>query len=127
MVGLHHIAIWVSDLDESASFWAEEFGAAIGAPYVSQRQPGFVSRFASIGSGSVTIELMRKPGLPHGSAEMLGWAHIALSLGSREAVDEVSARFREKGRLALGPRTTGDGFYESVVLGPDNLHIELTI
>jgi lactoylglutathione lyase len=103
------------------------FGPQIGAAYASKRQPGFVSRFATFGDPELKLELMAKPGLTPPAGEHLGWAHIALALGSKEAVDRMSERFESEGRLALGPRTTGDGFYESVVLGPDGLHIELTI
>ena len=124
---LHHVAIWVSDLDEAAAFWQREFGAEIGAPYESKRQVGFVSRFARLGDDGINIELMTKPGLPPAIIEHLGWAHIAISLGSKTAVDEASERFAKQGRLALGPRTTGDGYYEAIVLGPDDLQIVLII
>lgn len=124
---LHHIAIWVSDLDAATAFWAKYFDARIGDPYASKRQPGFVSRFASFGEPELRLELMAKPGLTHPAGEHFGWAHVAIALGSRDAVDRMSERFASDARLVLGPRTTGDGFYESVVLGPDDLHIELTI
>lgn len=124
MMRLHHVAIWASDLDEAAAFWAEYFGASIGELYESKRQQGFRSRFAHLGD-NLRIELMSKPGLlPAG--EHFGWAHIALSVGSGAAVDLVAAQFARDGRLLLGARTTGDGYYEAVVLGPDDLHIEIT-
>lgn len=127
MPGLHHIAIWVSDLDAASTFWASYFDAQIGAAYASKRQLGFVSRFATFGDPELKLELMAKPGVTPPAGEIFGWAHIAIALGSKEAVDRMSERFKSEGRLALGPRTTGDGFYESVVIGPDDLYIELTI
>ena len=122
---LHHVAIWVSDLDESAAFWEKYFHATVGELYESKRQIGFKSRFARFLGSELQIELMSKPGLAT-SEERFGWAHIALSLGGKKAVDDAAARFQTDGRLALGPRTTGDGFYEAVVIGPDGIEIELT-
>ena len=59
--------------------------------------------------------------------EFLGWAHIAISVGSREKVDKLTERFRNDGYVIAGePRVTGDGFYESVVLDPEGNRIEMT-
>jgi lactoylglutathione lyase len=57
-----------------------------------------------------------------------GYAHLAFSLGSKENVDELTARLNEAGyRVLSGPRTTGDGYYESVILDPEGNRIEITI
>lgn len=122
---LHHIAVWVSNLDEAAAFWQTYFAASVEDIYESKRQIGFRSRFAVLTDAQLRIELMTKPGLA-ATQSHLGWAHIALSLGSDEAVNEAAGRFAADQRLVLGPRKTGDGFYEAVVLGPDGLEIELT-
>lgn len=122
---LHHIAIWVSDIDAAVAFWTTYFGASVGDLYRSRRQEGFTSRFASLGDAGLRIELMNRPSLTAGENH-LGWAHVALSLGSEAAVDAAAARFAADGQLILGPRTTGDGYYEAVVAGPDGLEIELT-
>ncbi len=46
---------------------------------------------------------------------------------SREAVDELTCRLGSDGYEVLsGPRTTGDGYYESCILGPENNLIEIT-
>lgn len=124
---LDHVALWVSDLDAAARFWEQHFGATSGDVYQSQRQPGFMSRFATIQPSQLKIELMTKPGLRPAEGERCGWAHIAISLGSKAAVDEAAKRFDAENRLILGPRTTGDGYYEAVVLGPDELHVELVV
>lgn len=123
---LHHVATWVADVDVAAEFWARYFGAVVGEKYSSKRQIGFVSRFATIGSPPLRIELMSKPGLQVSHVENCGWAHIALSLGSESAVDEAAARFGTEKMLLSGPRWTGDGYYEAVVGGPDGLIIEIT-
>jgi lactoylglutathione lyase len=60
----------------------------------------------------------------HLPGEELGLrAHLAFSLGSREAVRALAA---ELGAVD-GPRTTGDGYYEAVVLDPDGNRVELTV
>ena len=60
-------------------------------------------------------------------AERMGLTHLAISLGSERAVDELTARLRSEGIAVLdGPRRTGDGYYESVVLDPEGNRIEIT-
>lgn len=123
---LHHIAAWVSDVDAAAEFWRRYFDASIGEKYWSARQPGFVSRFATVGAHEFKIELMSKPALATSTAENFGWTHIAISLGSEAAVDEAAKRFAADHHLVSGPRRTGDGYYEAVIQAPDNMLIELT-
>ena len=63
-----------------------------------------------------------------GSAAQCGYAHTAFSLGSREAVDALTQRLRGDGYAVVsGPRVTGDGYYESCVVGPEGLLVELTV
>lgn len=123
---LHHIAVWVSDLDAAAQFWEQHFGAIAGPRYDSNRQPGFASRFAIVGQ-SFRIELMTKPDLRASRADWYGWTHIALSLGAASAVDAAAARFAGLGLLLESPRQTGDGYYEAIIRGPDGTRIELTV
>jgi lactoylglutathione lyase len=123
---LHHIAVWVSDLDAAARFWEQNFGAIVGPRYDSKRQPGFASRFAIFGQG-FRIELMTKPDLQAGLDDRHGWTHIALSLGTTSAVDAAAERFATLGLLLESPRQTGDGYYEAIIRGPDGVRIELTV
>ena len=123
---LAHVALWTTDLDAAARFWAEHFAAEIGETYVSKNRPGFRSRFARLACGAA-LELMTGPWLA-GTAdgERPGWAHVAISLGSADAVDAAARRFAALGLLASGPRMTGDGFYEAVVRAPDGTLVEIT-
>ncbi len=47
-----------------------------------------------------------------------GYAHMTFSVGSKEKVDELTQILKEDGYcLISGPRVTGDGYYESCILG----------
>lgn len=124
---LAHVALWTRDLDADAAFWVRQFGAAVGEPYRSQRRYGFVSRFVLLPGERAQIELMTGPWLdgPAGD-ERPGWDHIALSLGSADAVDAMAERCWADGCLLSAPRTTGDGFYEAVISMPGGARIEIT-
>lgn len=126
-----HVALWTRDLEAAAAFWRRLFDATIGEPYASRRRPGFVSRQMSLpkggeGGGGV-IELMSGPWVGGARPECAGWDHVALALGSREAVDAMAARCRAAGCLLSAPRVTGDGFYEAVIITPDATRIEITV
>ena len=51
-----------------------------------------------------------------------------LTVGSQEKVDALTARLKADGLEVLsGPRTTGDGYYESCVLAVEGNQIEITV
>ena len=122
-----HVALWTTDLDAQARFWADWFHAEAGELYVSKNRPGFTSRFVTLSEGA-TLELMSLPALPDGPVdkEHGGWAHIALDVGDKQAVDRLAHRAKEAGILLSGPRMTGDGFYEAVLKDPDGNLVEIT-
>ena len=124
---VEHVALWTRDPERLRDFYSEWFGACSNDGYVNPVRR-FRSYFLSFGSGA-RIEIMQVPDLSEPSAHPApGYAHIALALGSNGAVDEVTARLRAAGFVILdGPRRTGDGYYESVVLDPDGNRIELTV
>ena len=60
--------------------------------------------------------------------QRLGLAHFAVSVGSKEKVDQLTEELRQAGFAVTGePRTTGDGYYESVVLDPEGNRVEITV
>lgn len=127
-MNIAHVALWTTDIERIAGFWVEFFAAEAGEIYESRRRPGFRSRFLTLGAGP-SIEVMEGPWIASadGTAERAGYAHIALSLGSGEAVDEMAARAGRQGMLVSEARWTGDGFYEAVLRDPDGNLIEITI
>jgi lactoylglutathione lyase len=126
MTIIDHVALYTTDLDAAADFWRRCFSAEIGEPYHSQRRPGFTSRFATLPDGP-RIELMSAPWIERQTdAERQGWDHIALSLGSRAAVDQFVQDAGRLGHPVSTPRMTGDGYYEAVVRAPDGTRVEIT-
>jgi catechol 2,3-dioxygenase-like lactoylglutathione lyase family enzyme len=124
-VRVHHIGLWAADLERLRAFYVDVLGGVSGPRYENPRT-GFRSYFVSFGEGA-RLELMaradRTAPLPEGAR---GLAHVALALGSREAVDEAVARLRSLGVPVVGePRTTGDGYYEAVIDDPEGNLIEL--
>jgi catechol 2,3-dioxygenase-like lactoylglutathione lyase family enzyme/predicted nucleotidyltransferase len=116
---VEHAAAWVADLDRACAFYVRWFGGVPGPLYRSQRRP-FASRFVSIGN-SARLELMTAAGEPPRPA------HIAISVGSRHAVDRLVERMRTGGiTIASGPRLTGDGYYEAVVIDTEGNLVEIT-
>ncbi|MDR1503633.1 MAG: VOC family protein, partial [Prevotella sp.] len=52
--------------------------------------------------------------------------HFAITVGSREAVNELTERLRKDGYIIEGePRTSGDGYYESVISDPEGNIVEI--
>lgn len=120
------MAVWARDLELMRAFYTEALGGT-GGPLYENSATGFKSYFVSFGEGA-RLELMSRPGLspapPDGSA---GYAHIALALGSRVAVDAAVKALRQRGvPITSEPRVTGDGYYEAVVLDPERNRVELT-
>lgn len=123
-----HIALWTSNLDRLCTFWAETFSAVVGDLYESRRRPGFSSRFLRLAEGP-EIEIMQGPWIAEAGQDLeerAGYAHLALSLGSKSAVDAMAAQAQKRGILVSPARMTGDGFYEAVLRDPDGNLIEIT-
>lgn len=126
LMKIAHVALWTRDIDRLCGFWAAVFGAEVGALYESRNRPGYRSRFITVGVGA-SIEIMTGPWVASIEAsERVGYAHVALSLGSKEAVDGFAELRAAAGTLVSGPRTTGDGFYEAVIRDPDGNLVEVT-
>ncbi|MEZ2718427.1 glyoxalase/bleomycin resistance/extradiol dioxygenase family protein [Niallia circulans] len=124
---IEHVAIWVKDLEGMKTFYTTYFEGTANSKYQNIEKK-FESYFISFKEGA-RLELMRKAGIDKSdSDDRVGWAHIAISLGSKEAVNQLTERLQKDGYLLVnGPRLTGDGYYESVIEDPEGNLIELTV
>jgi lactoylglutathione lyase len=124
---IDHIALWTQNLERSRVFYETYFGGTANDKY-SNPSTRFESYFLSFESGT-RLELMQMPSIADNiHVQTIGWIHIAISTGSKLVVDELTERLRADGYSIVGePRTTGDGYYESVVLDPDGNRVEITV
>lgn len=124
---VEHVAVWVRGLEPMRAFYTEALGGVSGDLY-ENAVTGFKSYFVSLGEGA-RLELMYRPGLrPTPTDATAGYAHIALGLGSRDAVDAAVEALRRRGvTIESEPRVTGDGYYEAVILDPERNRVELTV
>ena len=125
MVRLEHVGLWVSDLDTVVAFYEKYFAARVGALYQNPRK-GFESRFLEFDSGARLEVMKRNDVTQRATAEQLGLAHVALTVGNEATVDALAARFAADGHVPeSGPRRTGDGYYECVVRDPEGNRVEI--
>jgi lactoylglutathione lyase len=125
---IEHVAIWTTDLARCKHFYVSYFGATAGPTYVNPAK-GFESCFLSFTDGArleamTTTSLLLMELVP--GSQRLGLTHLAISVGSERLVDELTQRLRNDGIAVVdGPRRTGDGYYESVVIDPDGNRVEI--
>lgn len=127
-VKIEHVAVWVRNLEKMKAFYVNYFDGISSEKYVNQAK-GFESYFISFGKGTARLEIMRKTGVDQLQAEnMIGWAHVAFSVGSKKQVDQKTKQLLDAGyEVAGNPRVTGDGYYESVVKDPEGNLVEITV
>ena len=125
---IEHIAMYVNDLEGARDFFCRYFGAVSNEGY-HNTTTDFRSYFLSFEDGA-RLEVMHKPEMQDSekSQSRTGFIHLAFAVGSKEKVDELTALLKSDGyRVISGPRTTGDGYYESCVEVFENNLIEITI
>lgn len=125
---IDHIAINVADLNGAKNFFETYFQAKANNMYHNTRT-GLRTYFLSF-DDRCRVELMNRPGIEASSSLNLmrdGYVHLSFNAGSKEAVDGLTHRLAEAGFEVIdGPRTTGDGYYESSICGFENIIIEIT-
>lgn len=125
---LEHVAMYVNDLEAVRDFFVKYLGGRSNDGYHNPKTD-FRSFFISFDDGA-RLEIMNKPALDDNEKPLnrTGYVHIAFSVGSKEKVDELTERLKEDGyELISGPRYTGDGYYESCIVGIEGNQIEITI
>ena len=124
---IEHVAMYVKDLEQARDFFVKYFNAKSNEGY-HNTETDFRSYFLSFDDGA-RLEIMNIPNMSDGKKQLAktGYTHIAFRLGNKEAVNELTEKLRRDGYSVIsGPRTTGDGYYESCIIGIEGNQIEIT-
>lgn len=125
---IEHVAMYVNDLEAARDFFVRYLGGRSNEGY-HNTTTDFRSYFISFDEGA-RLEIMTRPQMPDTAKDLnrTGYAHIAFSVGSKETVDALTATLKAAGyEVVSGPRTTGDGYYESCVVAVEGNQVEITI
>lgn len=125
---IEHVAMYVKNLEAARVFFEKYFGAKANEGYHNSTTD-FRSYFLSFQDGT-RLEIMSRPEMTDDEKglQRTGYIHVAFSVGSKEKVDAITDRMKADGyEVISGPRITGDGYYESCVIGFENNQIEITI
>lgn len=126
---IEHIAIWVKDLEAVKEFYVKYFGMQCCEKYTNLEK-GFSSYFLSFKDSETRLEIMSRPDITNFNgthAASFGLTHLSISVGNKKAVNELTEKLRNDGYTIAGePRTTGDGYYESVIEDCEGNWIEIT-
>ena len=125
---IEHIALYANDLEGARKFFMKYLGAQSNDGYHNLRT-NFRSYFLSFDDGA-RLEIMNKPEMTDLPKDLVRtrYAHIAFSVGSKEKVDALTAQLKADGyEVVSGPRTTGDGYYESCIVAIEGNQIEITV
>nr|WP_315028686.1 VOC family protein [uncultured Chryseobacterium sp.] len=130
-IKVDHYAIWCNDLERMKKFYLHYFRMESNEKYVNpiKKYESYFLNFKD--DSSVRIELMKRPDIVENKnirGFLMGYAHIAFSVGSKESVDLLTEKLRQDGyKIVSETRVTGDGYYESVIEDPEGNWIEVTI
>ena len=125
---INHVAIYVKDLEKMRKFYEKYFEAKANEKY-HNKNTGLQTYFLSFPNSEARLEIMARPELLERNNKITseGFIHLAFSIGNKENVDKLTKRLVNDGfRCLSGPRTTGDGYYESVVQDCEGNLIEIT-
>ncbi len=126
-MNINHIAMYVRDLEKMKSFYEKYFSAKSNGGYHNPKT-GLKTYFLTFANSECRLEIMAKEGLADAPREFnhAGYIHLAFGAGSKEKVDALTRQLEGDGyQVISGPRTTGDGYYESCFLDPENNQIEV--
>jgi lactoylglutathione lyase len=126
---IEHLGLWVQDLEFMRSFYLKYFDTSSGEKYINPRTQ-FQSYFILFGEGKTRLELMTRPDILSDNSKRgfnMGIAHFTISVGGKDKVNELTERIRKDNFTIFSePRTTGDGYYETVVLDPEGNYLEIS-
>jgi lactoylglutathione lyase len=125
---IEHVAMYVNDLEAAKEFFVIYLGGKSNNGY-HNKKTDFRSYFISFDDGA-RLEIMNKPDMSDQKKDInrTGFIHVAFSVGSPEKVDELTTTLKNDGfEVISGPRTTGDGYYESCIVAVEDNQIEITV
>ena len=125
---IEHIAMYVNDLERTKYFFEKYFGAVSNDMY-HNKKTDFKSYFLSFDDGA-RLQIITRPEIISHNKNIYnsGYIHIAFSVGSRELVNSLTETLKNDGyEILSNPRVTGDGYYESCVVGIEGNIIEITV
>jgi len=125
---IEHVAMYVNDLEKTKEFFTNYFNGKANDGYHNLKT-GFRSYFLTFEDGC-RLEIMNKLVMedPQKTHTRTGFIHIAFQAGTKENVDSLTVQLKQDGyEVISGPRTTGDGYYESCIIDLEGNQIEITI
>ena len=128
-MNIDHIALYCIDLESMKCFFMEYFGCTSNERYHNSRS-GLKTYILSFPDGGARLEIMSRPEVTEPLTEVFrgGFIHVSIALGSKKNVDAKTEELKTAGYECIsGPRTTGDGYYESCIVGPEGILIEITV
>lgn len=126
---INHIAIYCLDLEGMKEFFVRYFKGVPNEMYHNPKT-GLRTYILSFEGSDVRLELMTRPEVNDAEEDIFrqGFIHLSFSVGSEKLVNSLTKVMNEDGYQVLsGPRTTGDGYYESCIVGPEKVLIEITV
>ena len=125
---INHVALYCLDLEEMKDFFIRYFNAVSNDMYHNPKT-GLKTYILSFEDSDARLELMTRSEVVEEKENIYrqGFIHLSFSVGSKKTVDNLTKVLSEDGYQVLsGPRTTGDGYYESSIVGPEKILIEIT-
>ena len=125
---IDHVAIWTYNLEGMRNFYIHYFDASCSEIYYNHSKE-FRSYFISF-DDDCRLEIMEMPNIPKSkndpNKQYVGIVHFAINAGSKKEVDRITSQLKKDSfKVISEPRTTGDGYYESVILDPDGNRVEI--
>ena len=126
---INHVALYCLDLERMKDFFVHYFKGVSNDMY-NNPKTGLKTYILGFDGSDARLELMTRPEVEEETSNIYrqGFIHLSFSVGSEKIVDSLTKVLYEDGYQVLScPRTTGDGYYESCIVGPENILIEITI
>lgn len=122
-LGLSHIALPVSDLDESLAFY-ERF-AGFEVVHRREKHPGQGVAWVSDRTRPFVVVLIETHN-PAADARLGGWAHLGVGCPTRDEVDRRLQEAQDAGFATFGPEDDGPPVgYWGMIVDPDGHNLEL--